>query len=153
MTMLMAAACLGGFQEEGRVKAIKEVFDAMEKAVRAGDEAAFKGGSSPEGYAKNLVGPSGLAGREVFAQGARKRRFLKPDTTRLRVLGEGAAVVVPCEAWAREKGRAVDKVGILPVRDGERPVVLGGGEQTPEVEALADRFLKKQPPAPPAEQT
>ena len=74
------------------------------------------------------------------------------DPAKFRSLGEGAAVVVPCEVWGWEKERAVDKVEILLVREGEGLLVLGGGEASKEVEALASRFLKKEPLAPPGEE-
>lgn len=127
------------------------VFDVLEKAVRGGEEAAFKARWHAEGYASNLVGRSGLAGREVFEQGARKKWFLKPDLARTRVLGEGAARIVPCEVWAWERAKAVDKVDLLLVRDKDAWIVLGGGEKAKEVEALAARWLEKKPLPPPSE--
>ncbi|HYF01639.1 MAG TPA: hypothetical protein VEJ18_22145 [Planctomycetota bacterium] len=151
MTMLMLAACFGAVQED-RLKALQDVFDAMEKALRGGDEAAFKARWSPEGYEKNLAGKSGLAGKAVFAQGTRKKWFLKPGLAKTRTLGEGAAFIVPCEVWGWEKERAVDQVEILLVPEGGRLLVLGGGEKGAEVQALADRFLKKEPLAPPGEE-
>ena len=127
------------------------VFDALEKAIRGGDEAAFKARWHPEGFDANLVGRGGLAGREVFAQGARKKWFLKPDLARARALGDGAARIVPCDVWAWERGKAVDKVELLLVRDKDAWLVLGGGEKAADVEALARRWLEKKPLPPPPE--
>jgi hypothetical protein len=121
------------------------VFDALEKSIRAGDEAAFQARWHPEGFDANLVGRGGLAGREVFAQGARKKWVLKPDAARTRVLGEGAARIVPCAVWAWEQAKAVDKVDLLLVRDKDAWLVLGGGEKAAGVDALAARWLEKKP--------
>ena len=125
-------------------KALAAPFEAMEKAIRDTDEAAFKSRWHARGFEKNLVGGSGLAGKEVFEQGSRKKWFLKPGLAQARALGDGAAVIVPCEIWAWEKGRAVDKVDLLLVKANEAYVVLGGGEKRAEVEALASRWLKKE---------
>jgi hypothetical protein len=126
-------------------KALAAPFEAMEKAIRDKDEAGFKSRWHAQGFEKNLVGGSGLAGKEVFDQGSRKKWFMKPDLAQTKVLGDGAAVIVPCEIWAWEKGRAVDKVDLLLVKAKDAYVVLGGGEKRPEVEALASRWLKKEP--------
>ena len=120
-------------------------FTAMEKALRDNDEAAFKARWRLDGFQTNLVGGSGLAGNEVFEQGSRKKWFLKPDLGTAAILENGAALIVPCEIWAWEKGRAVDKVHLLLVRENDGYLALGGGEKREQVEALAARFLKKAP--------
>jgi hypothetical protein len=155
--LFLAAAALAATpflavpQEDARRKAFAAPFDAMEKAIKGKDEAAFKGCWQPDGFEKNLVGGSGLAGKEVFAQGARKKWFPKPDVDKAKVLEDGAAVVIPCEIWGWEKNRAVDKVEFLLVRGKDGYLALGGGEKREQVEALASRFLKKEPLDPPKE--
>ena len=124
-------------------------FVAMERALRDQDEAVFKAQWRLDGFERNLVGGSGLAGREVFEQGSRKKWFLKPDPGRVTLLENGAAMIVPCEIWAWEKGRAVDKVDLLLVRENDGYLALGGGEKREEVEALASRWLKREPLEPP----
>lgn len=128
---------------DARQKVLAAPFEAMERAIRDKDEAPFKARWHAQGYEKNLVGGSGLAGKEVFGQGSRKKWFLKPDLSKAKVFGDGAAVIVPCEVWAWEKGKAVDKVDLLLVQVKDAYVVLGGGEKRDEVEKLASRWLNK----------
>ena len=134
--------------DEASVKAVQALFDAQEKALRAGDEAACKALWHAEGWAKNLVGGSGIPGSDVFAQGSRKKWFPKPDFTRTAPVGQGGALLVDCEIWAWEKEKAVDRVVFLAVKGEKGWVLLGGGEKRAEVEALAGRWQKKQPLAP-----
>jgi hypothetical protein len=146
MNLLIALLGVAVMQEsDARQKALAAPFETMEKAIRDKDADAFKARWHAFGYEKNLVGGSGLAGKEVFDQGSRKKWFLKADLSKAKVLGEGAAVIVPCEVWAWEKGKAVDKVDLLLVQDKDAYVVLGGGEKREQVEALATRWLKKEP--------
>ena len=133
------------------MKPLKEVlsevpplFEALEKATRESDEAAFQRFWLPDGYEKNLVGGSGLEGREVFAQATRKRWILRPDPQGTHVLEEGAALIVPCQVWAWERGKVVDKVDLLLVRSQQGYLILGGGEKRDQVEALASRYLKRE---------
>ena len=102
------------------------LFESMAAAIRAGDEALFKAQWHPEGYEKNLTGSSGLSGRDVFEQGSRKKWFLQPD------LAKAVDGIVPCEVWAWEKAKGVDRIYIR-VADG---LILGGGESLDEVKAL-----------------
>src|SRR5438045_7444498 len=118
---------------------LQTLFGAMEAGLRGGDEAAFKACWTAEGYAANLVGGSGLEGREVFDQGSRKKWFLKPELAQVAVLAQGAALIVPCQVWAWEKGKAVDKVDLLLVKEKDGYLVHGGGEKREQVEALAKR--------------
>ena len=120
------------------------LFEALERAIRESDEVAFQRYWLPDGYEKNLVGGSGLEGREVFAQATRKRWILRPDPQRTHVLEEGAALIVPCQVWAWEREKAVDKVDLLLVRSKQGYLFLGGGEKRDQVEALALRYLKKE---------
>lgn len=127
------------------------LFENMKKGIEGKDEALFKAQWHAEGYAKNLVGASGLEGADVFSQGSRKKWYLKPDLAKAVALGEGAASIVPCDVWAWEKAKAVDQVHILAVKTEPGWRVLGGGEKAEEVRALAERWLKKEPLPPPAE--
>jgi hypothetical protein len=137
--------------DDARKKSLAAVFDAMEKSIRDKDEAAFKARWHAEAYEKNLVGGSGIPGKGVFGQGSRKKWFPKPDLTKAKVLEDGAAVILPCEIWSWEKEKAVDKVDFLLVKDKDGYLVLGGGEKREQVDALASRFLKKEPLDPPKE--
>jgi hypothetical protein len=146
------AAMLAAPQDdEARQKALQAPFDAMEKSIREMDETAFKSRWHAEGFEKNFVGGSGLAGKAVFGQGSRKKWFLKPDLTQAKILQEGAAVIVPCLVWGWEKEKAVDKVNILLIKEKDGYLVLGGGEKREQVDALASRWLKKEPLDPPKE--
>lgn len=155
MTSTLIAILVGSLamtvQDEARQKSLQASFDAMEKAIKDKDEAAFKARWTPEAFEKNFVGGSGLAGKAVFGQGSRKKWFLKPDLEKAKVLEEGAAVIVPCQVYAWEKEKAVDKVDMLLIKEKDGYLVLGGGEKRDQVDALASRFLKKEPLDPPKE--
>lgn len=145
-TVLGATAFFAAPQDEAaRRKSLAAPFEAMEKAIRAKDEAAFKARWRIEGFEKNLVGGSGIPGKEVFEQGSRKKWFLKPDLDKAKVLEDGAAAIIPCDIWAWEKEKAVDRVDLLLVREKDGYLALGGGEKREQVDALASRFLKKEP--------
>jgi hypothetical protein len=148
--VLCAASSFADEQEAAK----KAPFENMEKAIRGADEKLFKAQWHADGYEKNLVGGSGIAGAGVFKQGSRKKWYPKPDHAAAKAISEGA-VIVPCEIWSWEKEKSVDKVDMLLVRvenDEKKKVwvVLGGGEKRAEVEALAARWEKKEPLAPPA---
>jgi hypothetical protein len=130
---------------------MKRAFDALEKALRDGDEPAFERGWFPEGYRQNLVGGSGLPGRRVFKQGHRKGWVLRPDLSRLEGTGRGAPWIVPCDVWSHVKNRSVDHVDAALIWHDGRWVILGAGEKRAQVLALARRYLEKKPLAPPAE--
>lgn len=130
---------------------MQRAFDAMERALKAGEEAPFKAQWDPRGYDENLVGGSGLAGRAVFRQGTRKRWYLKPELAKLRSVPRhhGAPWIVPCEVWSRPKQRAVDAIFTLVIWNNKSWQILGGGERLEEVEALGQRYVAKKPLAPP----
>ena len=132
-------------QEDPKQKAQQAVFDDLEKGIKENDAALFKGRWHADGFEKNLCGGSGLAGNEVFAQGTRKKWFPKPDLTTARVAAEGAVVIVACQIWAWEKGKAVDKVELILVKDKDTYFVLGGGEKRADVDGLVSRWIKKEP--------
>lgn len=125
------------------------VFETLKKAIEGRDEALFKARWRAEGFEKNLVGGSGLAGADVYAQGVRKKWYLKPDLAKAVALGDGAASLVPCEVYAWEKAKAVDRVVVVVVKTDAGWAALGGGEKETEVRALAERWLKKEPLPPP----
>jgi hypothetical protein len=132
-------------QDDARQKVLQAVFDDLEKGIKANDEAPFKGRWHAEGYEKNLCGSSGLSGKVVFGQGSRKKWFLKPDFAKAKFVEDGAVVIVFCEIFAWEKGKAVDKVDMILVKDKESYVVLGGGERSDDVDSLVSRWIKKEP--------
>jgi hypothetical protein len=145
--VLLAAVASGSDPDvAGMVRPI----EAMEKAIKARDQAQFKAQWVPAGYEANLVGGSGLPGREVYGQATGEGWFLKADVARLHQDGRDGAYLVPCLIWSWEKGRAVDEVWVLPIWDEatKRWLVLGAGEELDEVVALARRYLSKQPLAP-----
>jgi hypothetical protein len=155
--ILLAALVQEADKNKERDMLLKSSFDAMEKAIREGDDKLFKAQWHADGHAKNLVGGSGLTGESVYKQGARKKWFPKPDLAKAESLGEGAAILVPCEIWGWEKEKALDQVLFVLVKVEVKVeekaksvyVVLGGGEKGEEVKALADRWLKKEPLDPP----
>ncbi len=132
-------------QDDARQKALQAVFDDLEKGIKAKEEAPFKARWHAEGYEKNLCGGSGVAGKGVFGQGSRKKWFLKPHLAKAKIVEDGAVIVVPCEVWAWEKEKAVDKVDMVLVKDKETYVVLGGGEKSDDVDGLVSRWIKKEP--------
>jgi len=145
---LLSVAVIGLFaspvQDDAKQKALQAVFDDLEKGLREKDEAVFKARWHAEGYEKNLCGGSGLAGKAVFGQGARKKWFLKPDLAKAQAVEDGVAVVA-CDVWAWEKGKAVDKVDMVLIKDKDVWRVLGGGEKREDVDGLMSRWLKKEP--------
>jgi hypothetical protein len=148
--MLFALVSARGKAAADEVKspAVRTPFEAIEKALRAADEPAFKAQWHPDGYAKNLIGGSGNTGASMFRQGSRKKWFPKPDLAKATTLGNGDAVIVPCEIWSWERNQAVDAVDALVVKVKGTYVMLGAGEKRAQVDALAERWLKKQPLAP-----
>lgn len=148
ITLAFLGTLMTGQDDAACAKALQAVFEAAEKCIRANDAEGFGKLWHPEGLAKNLVGGSGLEGGSVLSQGSRKKWFPKADLAKTVVLGEGAAVLVPCAIWAWEKEKAVDHVVFLVVKDKDAWLLLGGGEKRAEVEALASRWLKKEPLAP-----
>ena len=154
MNMILGGMLIFGatmMQDDARRKALTAVFDALEKGIKANDEAPFKSQWRADAYEQNFVGGSGLTGKAVYGQGSRKKWFLKPEFKDAKVLEEGAAVIVPCQVWAWEKEKAVDKVSMLLIKEKDGTLILGGGEKRDQVEALASRFLKKEPLEPPKE--
>lgn len=132
-------------QDDARLKSLQALFDDLEKGHKENGEAVFKARWHAEGYEKNLCGGSGLSGKDVFGQGARKKWFLKPDLAKAAFPQDGAVAVVSCQIWAWEKGKAVDKVDLVLVKDKESWLVLGGGEKRADVDGLVSRWIKKEP--------
>ncbi|MFZ5784814.1 MAG: hypothetical protein ACOY3Y_00095 [Acidobacteriota bacterium] len=129
---------------------MERLFQSLEKAIRDAQEPPFKKGWHPEGYAKNLVGGSGLPGAAVFKQGTRKQWYLKPDLKAFKTTGRGAPYLVPCDIWSWKQSKAVDHVWAALIYQGRAWVILGAGEKLEEVEALAKRYQAKKPLAAPA---
>lgn len=145
---LMLAGCsVAGSTSRSAGDDPKALFARMEEAIKASNEDLFREQWHAKGYTQNLVGGSGLAGSRVYTQGTHKKWFLKPDLSKTREV-EGV-VVVPADVWSWEQERAVDHVDVVIARDGGRLVVLGAGEDPEQVDALARRFAKGEPLAPP----
>jgi hypothetical protein len=130
---------------------MKRLFADLEKGLRAAREPLFKSGWLPESYTANLVGGSGLPGSAVYRQGTRKKWYLKPDLDALQTTGRGAPFIVPCDIWAWEKGKALDRVHAALIYNGKTWIILGAGEKLAQVQALARRWQEKKPLAPPRE--
>lgn len=127
-------------------KALQEVFARAKKALETKNEALFKAQWHPTGYQKNLVGRSGIPGRAVFGQGARKGWYLRPDPKALVAASKSKQPIIPCLIWSTRRKRPVDKVYALLVRYKKRWVILGAGEKRKQVEALASKSTSFVPP-------
>ncbi len=128
---------------------LERVFTGMKQALAASKEAPFKALWHPEGYKKNLVGGSGLAGRQVFRQGSKKGWYLKPDMESIRSVpgSMGAPWLIKCDIWSVKKGKAVDQIWALLIYR-KAWLMLGGGEKRAQVEALGQRYAARKPLAP-----
>jgi hypothetical protein len=120
-------------------------FAAMEAALRESDEVRFKATWHAAGYGANLAGERGIAGADVFKLGTEGTWLPKPDVSKAEKLGEGEAVLVPCEIWNWEKEEALDTGTVLLVKQGAAYVALGTSGAAEDVKKLAERFLKKEP--------
>ncbi|MEZ0230764.1 MAG: hypothetical protein ACAI25_19245, partial [Planctomycetota bacterium] len=107
--VVVVLCAASSFADDKEAASKKAPFENMEKAIREGDEKLFKAQWHAEGYEKNLVGGSGVAGAGVFKQGSRKKWYPKPDHAAAKEISEGV-VIVPCEIWSWEKEKSVDKV-------------------------------------------
>ena len=150
LCLLMAAA--PALASDPDTAGMKRLFDAQEAALRGADEPAYRAGWDPRGYADNLVGGSGIAGRRVFGQGTHKGWFFKPDLRRLIQAERGGPWIVSCDVWSWKKSRTVDHVWAVLLWHAESKAwrILGAGEKRAQVEALARRQKAGQPLAPPA---
>jgi hypothetical protein len=146
----LCTAPLSALAADPDTAGMARLFQRLESAIRDAREAEFKKGWHPEGYAKNLVGGSGLPGQSVFKQGSRKQWYLKPDLKALKTTGRGAPYLVSCEIWSWKQSKAVDHVWAALIWYGKAWVILGAGEKLAQVEALARRYQEKKPLAPPA---
>lgn len=115
---------------------MQKVFADMENAIKNSNESEFKQHWLAEGYSKNLVGRSGLEGSRLFAQGSRKKWFLKPDYS--KTVRQGKVDIYRCDVYSWEKDKSVDEVFLAVSADDLK--VLGGGEDFEEVKKLAERF-------------
>ncbi len=127
------------------VRGMEQVFKEMEKALKKGDERAFKKRWTPRAYQKNLVGGSGLSGRAVFGQGSTESWFLKPNFKTLAGVTRGEPWIVRCAVWSWKRQKALDEVWAVFATHDKVLKLLGAGEKKAEVFALARRWVKKQP--------
>lgn len=131
------------------IHGLKQIFVDLEVALKAADEPGFKRRWHPLGYTKNLVGGSGLAGRQVYSQGTKKGWALRPEMKTLRGVTRGEPWILRCDVWSWDKRKAVDSVwAVVATHDGVGKVI-GAGEVLDEVEALARRWADKKPLEPP----
>ena len=143
ITLTFAALMVVGSGESSPRDDLASLFTRMEEAIRGSNEAQFRETWHPPGYEANLVGGSGLSGSRVFAQGSRKKWYLKPDLSKARTV-EGVTVV-PCDVWSWEQNRSVDHVDVAVVRVGSSFLALGSREDPQQVDALARRFANGEP--------
>lgn len=148
--LAIATTCGTALAADPDTAGMARLFASLEKGIREAQEALFKQGWHPDGYAKNLVGGSGLPGASVYRQGTRKQWYLKADLKALKTTGRGAPYLVPCDIWSWAKDKAVDHVWAALIWQGKAWVILGAGEKLAEVEALARRFQEKKPLDPPS---
>ena len=157
-TALAVFACLLTFAATAEaaqpcVSCMKPIFAKMKKALEDKKEPLFAKQWHAKGYAKNLVGGSGLAGKQVYRQGSRKGWYLKADFSSLRSVPgrRGGPWIVRCDIWSPKRGHKVDEVWALMVylRKEKRSVILGAGEKLAQVNELGLRYVNKKPLAPP----
>lgn len=124
-------------------------FEIMDKALAARDVPAWKSAWHPEGWAENLVGPSGLAGssaaRQVKADGWR----MVPTAAPISIEDSEHVWVVPVGIVAPD-GRTLDALFTVVEQHEQGARVVGAGENPEQVKALALRLVHGQPLAPPS---
>lgn len=123
---------------------IHSTFSRMKIALQTKNQELFTKQWHPIGYQTNLVGGSGVPGRGVYSQGSRKRWYLRPNFEK-QISLTNRVVIVPCDIWSWQKKRPVDRVHAVVVRQKARWLVLGAGERSKEVVALANRYIHNKP--------
>jgi hypothetical protein len=131
------------------IHGLRQIFVDLEVALKAASEPAFKRRWHPLGYAKNLVGGSGLAGHQVFTQGSTKHWALRPEMKTLRGVTRGEPWILRCDVWSWDQRRPVDSVWALVATHEGVGKVIGAGEVLADVEALAHRWADNKPLEPP----
>ena len=142
------ALCAPAAASDPDVAGIQGAFDGFKVALAAKDEAAAKATWHPAGWGENITGGSGLSGSDVFKQGSRKGWWLKADMKKLRQASRSGPWIVPCVIWSDAKQKAVDAVDVVVVWHDGKWLLLGGGESSAEVDALATRWEKGEFKAP-----
>lgn len=148
---LMLALAPSAWASDPDTAGMARVFASMKRALQTKNAKLFQKQWHALGYKKNLVGTSGLAGKQVFKQGSRKGWFLQPEMGKLRSIPgqRGAPWIVPSVIFSAKKKRAVDKVFALLIYKEKRWMLLGAGEKLAQVEALGKRYLDKKGLEPP----
>jgi hypothetical protein len=131
----------------------KAWFSSAREAMKAQDIERAAELCDPRGFSDNLVGGSGNDLASLFAQGGRKGWHLEPSYGLAKRLPGDKALIVMARIRANADDSVLDTVHLLLVLaavDGgeERWLALGAGEERPEVQALAERYLAKAPLAP-----
>lgn len=123
-------------------------FEIMDKALAARDVPAWKSAWHPQGWAENLVGPSGLAGSSAARQ-------VKADGWRMVPTSEPQSIAGSEHVWVvaigivSPDGRTLDALFAVVEQRDDAVHVVGAGEKPDEVHALAMRLVEGKPLAPP----
>lgn len=126
---------------------------AANAVMKSGDFEAAEKLCDPRGYKDNLVGGSGNELESLFKQGHRKAWHLAADYDQTRKLRGTLGVILRTTVVDNESGKELDEVWVLLVKieDADKAthwLALGAGEELAQVDALAARYLAKQPLAP-----
>lgn len=133
-TLLVLAAAFGGC-DMNNGDPLEQVFADMEQGFRNGQEELVRQYWTERGWEENRVPNSGLSGRRLFEQGARKGWYPRPDFSKTE--NRGKVTIVATELWSWKKGRSVDEIYFMLVREDEGWKIVGGGEDPEEVRRLA----------------
>lgn len=127
--------------------AIAVPFAKLTRAVAEAQVEAAEHAFTAEGWDDNIVGPSGLRGRRIFAQGKASGWSLVPVDAPLMLSPELA--VVPCEVRLIETSRPLEQVIAIVVRTSTGWRILGVGEREDQVKASAVAWMSAQPQSEP----
>lgn len=126
---------------------------ASVNVMKSNDPALADKLCDPRGYHDNLVGGSGNPLASLFAQGGRKGWHLT-DIGTAKLLPGGKGAIVHASVRDNTSNASLDEVWLLLIKttdaDGAaRWLALGAGEELAQVDALATRFVRGLPLAPP----
>lgn len=124
-------------------RVLSDLFDSLKQAIGNKSEAQFKSKWDAGGYRRNLVGGSGLSGKEVFEQATRKLWYLRPDMESLiqSTTERGKAFIVRADVCLFKEDKIFDKLWtvVVETRKG-KCVMLGAGKKIEAVKALVDHL-------------
>jgi hypothetical protein len=107
LVALLVLATPGARANQPDVAGMTKPVTELQKAIQDKNRAAFKALWHADGYAKNLVGQSGLSGEQVFDQATRKGWFPRPVPARLHQDGRGGPYVMPIEIYSPSEQRVL----------------------------------------------